>query len=68
MILELLEKLVARQDAFGLWGYQANQACVESACLAILALRHWPGPEIERAAQALQGLQNRNGSWPSILR
>jgi hypothetical protein len=62
----LRETLTANQNATGAWGYAANQDSVESTCFAILALRRWPSGEIERAAQALLGLQNANGSWPGF--
>jgi len=58
--------LIANQRATGTWGYRGNQDSVESTCLAILALRQHTGVNLNRATQALLGLQNANGSWPAF--
>src|ERR1035441_5087868 len=58
--------LIANQRATGTWGYRGNQDSVESTCFAILALRQHPSIKLERATQALLGLQNADGSWPAF--
>jgi hypothetical protein len=63
VILELRDKLAAHQRPIGDRGEQDS---VESICFAILALRRRPSGEIKRAAEALLGLQNTNGSWPAF--
>ena len=63
---ELHGTLIANQRATGAWGYRANQDSVESTCFAILALRQPPSIKLERAVQALLGLQNADGSWPAF--
>src|SRR3977135_3508246 len=60
------ETLKANQKASGTWGYRGNQDSVESTCLTMLALRRHPSIEFARAAHALQGLQNVDGSWPAF--
>jgi squalene cyclase len=65
-ISDLHGTLIANQRATGAWGYRGNQDSVESTCLAVLALRHQPSVEFARAVQALQGLQNVDGSWPAF--
>src|SRR5881296_2623172 len=60
----LHERLRANQKLSGAWGHRGNQDSVESTCLAVLALRRQPSIEPARALHALQGLQNRDGSWP----
>jgi hypothetical protein len=62
----LRETLSANQRSTGAWGYRGNQDSVESTCFAILALRRQPSIELARAVQALQGLQNTDGSWPAF--
>ncbi len=62
----LRETLGANQRSTGAWGYRGNQDSVESTCFAILALRRQPSIELARAVQALQGLQNTDGSWPAF--
>ena len=66
LISAVHETLKANQRATGTWGYRGNQDSVESTCLAILALRRQPSIELARAIQALQGLQNADGSWPAF--
>ena len=66
---ELLEALSSRQRPTGTWGFRghpSDQDSVEATCLAILALRRQPSIELARAIQALQGLQNTDGSWPAF--
>ena len=62
----LHESLKANQTNSGTWGFRSNQDSVESTCFAILALRRQPNIELARAVQALQGLQNTDGSWPGF--
>ena len=63
---ELHETLKANQRPTGAWGYRGNQDSVESTCLAMLALRRQPSIELAQALQALQRLQNADGSWPAF--
>ena len=64
---ELHETLKANQRPTGAWGYRGNQDSVESTCFAILALRRQPSIELAQALQALQRLQNADGSWPAFI-
>ena len=66
VMLGLRETLRANQGPAGAWGYRGNQDSVESTCFAILALRRESSIELGRTVQALQGLQNRDGSWPAF--
>jgi len=59
--------LSANQKPTGAWGYRGNQDSVESTCFAILALRRQPSIELAQALQALQRLQNADGSWPAFI-
>ena len=59
--------LKARQSRAGAWGFGADQDAVEPTCLAILALRHEPSVYTERALDALENLQNQDGSWPAFF-
>ena len=59
--------LSANQKPTGAWGYRGNQDSVESTCFAILALRRQPSIELAQALQALQRLQNGDGSWPAFI-
>ena len=63
----LCEALRANQRPTGAWAYRGNQDSVESTCFAILALHRQPGIELAQAIQALDGLQNPDGSWPAFL-
>ncbi|MEZ5398652.1 MAG: prenyltransferase/squalene oxidase repeat-containing protein [Bryobacteraceae bacterium] len=65
--LGLRKTLRANQDATGVWPDRGNQGSVESTCFAILALRRESSIELCRAVQALQDLQNRDGSWPAFI-
>lgn len=58
------ELLMLKQRPSGAWGYHAAQDSVETTCFAILALRRTDDILLLRAARALRGLQNPNGSWP----
>src|SRR5712692_170338 len=69
VLSHLHEKLKANQKpsaTWGYWGHRGTQGSVESTCLMILALRRQPSIELARAIQALQGLQNTDGSWPAF--
>src|SRR5713226_7372348 len=66
LISAVHETLKANQKPIGTWGYRGNQDSVESTCLAMLALCRQPSIEFARAAHALQGLQNADGSWPAF--
>src|SRR5260370_26269904 len=57
----------ARQSRAGAWGFGGDQDAVEPTCLAILALRHEPSVCTERALDALECLQNNDGSWPAFF-
>src|SRR5260370_41640462 len=64
------EKLKANQKpstTWGYWGHTGTQGSVESTCLMILALRRQPSIELALAVQALDGLQNTDGSWPAFI-
>jgi hypothetical protein len=63
----LHEILRARQSHAGAWAFGASQDAVEPTCLAILALRHQPGAHLERALDAIENLQNKDGSWPAFI-
>lgn len=65
--LGLRKTLRANQGITGVWPDRGNQGSVESTCFAILALRRESSMELCRAVQALQGLQNRDGSWPAFI-
>jgi hypothetical protein len=65
--LGLRKTLRANQDATGVWPDRGNQGSVESTCFAILALRRESSIELCRAVQAIQDLQNRDGSWPAFI-
>jgi hypothetical protein len=68
VISGLCTALRANQRPTGAWAYRGgNQESVESTCLAILSLRQQPSIELARAAQALHGLQNTDGSWPAFI-
>ena len=62
----LRDTLSGNQKPTGAWGYRGNQDSVESTCFAILALRRQPSIELAQALQALQRLQNVDGSWPAF--
>jgi len=62
----LRDTLSANQRPTGAWGYRGDQDSVESTCFAILALRRQPSIELAQALQALQRLQNADGSWPAF--
>src|SRR5229473_4370757 len=66
-LLGLRDALRAHQNQTGAWGYRGTQGSVESTCLTILALRRQPSIELARAVQALDGLQNTDGSWPAFI-
>lgn len=66
VVLGLRGTLSANQRPSGAWGYRGNQDSVESTCFAILALRRQPSIELAQALQALQRLQNADGSWPAF--
>ena len=66
-MLGLRDALRAHQNQTGAWGYRGTQASVESTCLTILALRRQPSIELALAVQALDGLQNTDGSWPAFI-
>ena len=55
--------LRAAQHPAGTWPGQGDQASIEATCFAALALRHQSSMEFGRAVQALQSLQNQDGSW-----
>jgi squalene cyclase len=59
--------LKARQSRSGAWGFGAYQDAVEPTCLTILALRHQPSVCTQRALDALENLQNKDGSWPAFF-
>ncbi len=61
------EILESRRSRGGAWGLVANQDAVEPTCFVILALRHQPSAHIERALDALENLQNIDGSWPAFF-
>lgn len=65
--LGLRKTLRANQGVAGVWPDRGNQGSVESTCFAILALRRESSMELWRAVQALQGLQNMDGSWPAFI-
>jgi hypothetical protein len=44
-----------------------SQDAVEPTCLAILALRHQPSAHLEQALDAIENLQNKDGSWPAFV-
>src|SRR5665213_734611 len=70
VLSHLHEKLKANQkpsSTWGYWGHRGTQGSVESLCLTILALRRQPSIELALAVQALDGLQNPDGSWPAFL-
>jgi hypothetical protein len=70
MLSHLHEKLKANQkpsSTWGYWGHRGTQGSVESLCLTILALRRQPSIELALAVQALDGLQNPDGSWPAFF-
>jgi hypothetical protein len=66
-MLGLRDALRAHQNQTGAWGYRGTQGSVESTCLTILALRRQPSIELALAVQALDGLQNTDGSWPTFI-
>jgi len=66
-LLGLRDALRAHQNQTGAWGYRGTQGSVESTCLTILALRRQPSIELALAVQALDGLQNTDGSWPAFI-
>lgn len=63
----LYEILKARQSHTGGWGFGASQDAVEPTCLVILALRNHPSVYVERALEAIENLQNKDGSWPAFI-
>lgn len=58
--------LESRQSRGGVWGFVTNQDAVEPTCFVILALRHQSSVYVERALDALENLQNKDGSWPAF--
>ena len=62
----LWETLRAKQGPAGTWPGRGNQDSIESTCFAALALRRQSSVEFGRAVQALQNLQNPDGSWPAF--
>lgn len=62
----LQERLVELRGPSGAAGWQPSQWTTESMCLVILALRRQKGPDLGRAIDSLQLLQNRDGSWPAF--
>ena len=66
-LVGLRDALRAHQKQTGAWGYRGTQGSVESTCLTILALRRQPSIELALAVQALDGLQNTDGSWPAFI-
>src|SRR5229473_301464 len=66
-LLGLRDALRAHQNQTGAWGYRGTRGSVESTCLTILALRRQPSIELALAVQALDGLQNTDGSWPAFI-
>src|SRR6266852_3198385 len=66
-LVGLRDALRAHQNQTGTWGYRGTQGSVESTCLMILALRRQPSIELALAVQALDGLQNTDGSWPAFI-
>src|SRR6266852_3389555 len=66
-LVGLRDALRAHQNQTGTWGYRGTQGSVESTCLTILALRRQPSIELALAVQALDGLQNTDGSWPAFI-
>lgn len=59
--------LISRQSRGGAWGFVGNQDAVEPTCFVILALRHEPSGYIEPALDAIENLQNKDGSWPAFM-
>lgn len=69
VLSHLHTKLKANQNPSATWGSPAiadNQDSTESICLAILCLRNESSNERDRALEALQALQNADGSWPTF--
>ena len=70
--MDTAEAIRTLQERLELWGrsgaavWQPSQWPTESMCLVILALRRQSGPELDRAIESLQVLQNRDGSWPAF--
>ena len=65
-IRTLQGRLVGLRERSGAAEWQPSQWTTESMCLVILALRRQSGPELDRAIESLQVLQNRDGSWPAF--
>ena len=48
-------------------GDEGGQRSIEAACFAILALRNDPPADLKLALHAIEGLQNKDGSWPAFI-
>jgi squalene cyclase len=67
VISGLRETLAANQRPSGTWGYgrySRNQDAMEPTCFAILALCRRSSLGLGLAVQAVEALQNNDGSWP----
>src|SRR4051794_13438554 len=67
VIQTLQEILESRQSRGGEWGFVADKDAVEPTCFVILALRHRSSAYVERALDAVENLQNKDGSWPAFV-
>ena len=66
VVSRLRATLSANQMPTGTWGFRGNQDSLDSTCLATLASRGQPRIETAGAVQALESLQNADGSWPAF--
>src|SRR5712692_10024303 len=66
-IANLHRRLRALQSNGGR-GFQPERQAIEQTCLAIMALRHDRGGDLESILDTLEILQNADGSWPAFIR